>query len=157
MAKNAWYRNALDPSGGYIVQNGGAVLGDKAGAVLADPAVNGLFTGGSTMYLHEELAFTSMRKLFNVLGHELVHVSQYAALAGMPADYFGKHQVPLMEYYASKFTNSLFAGNYIDNPFPANVPNWYNHQILNYQTFSWTSQIINPYRIEFPRFLKLFH
>jgi len=79
MAKNAWYRNALDPSGGYIVQNGGAVLGDKAGAVLADPAVNGLFTGGSTMYLHEELAFTSMRKLFNVLGHELVHVSQYAA------------------------------------------------------------------------------
>jgi hypothetical protein len=98
--KNVWFKYAPNPSGGIKIDN----LGDYAGQVI--PAFyKNKFTGGSTMYLDKENAFTSLQQLFGTLGHELVHVSQFLALKG---EDFGM-------YYDRNFRNALefFAYGYV--------------------------------------------
>ena len=140
--KDMWYKYAPDPSEGYIVENGGINLSDKegkeyAGAVMPTQSGN-KFTGGSTMYLHEQLAFTSPKQLFRTLGHELVHVSQFIELAGESFDLYNKLFREMLECGASMYTNFL-GGNApisFQGSWPLIDPTHYN--LADYNTFWWT-------------------
>ena len=87
-AQKAWFPDApMDKVREFTVENVPEgyfqVAGreDAAGATIALSSKEKL-TGFSKVYFNKELAFTSAKRLFYTMGHELVHVSQYAALAG---------------------------------------------------------------------------
>ena len=139
--KHLWFRYAPDPSGGYKIGKF-TNLGDKPGMVIPD--LTDVFTGGSTMYLHKELAFTSLEQLFVTLGHELVHVSQIAALAGKPASLWGELFINMLDYYAYSYSNSI-GGNYHDYL----KLDWSQIYLINsysktvdYRSFWWTKYYI---------------
>jgi len=133
-----------------FLENGGPNLTDKktgkvhAGSVVAHrtKGINSVFTGGSDMYLHSELAFSSLKKFYNVLGHELFHVSQYAALAGQI--YVNTEPFTnMLEHYANKFSNSYSWGWGYYTPITSQdfstVP--HHHLVRN---FDWTKNIYVP-------------
>jgi len=135
-AKSKWFKNALSPSGGYIVKK----LGDHIGEVIPNIA-NGLLTGGSTLCLDTDLAFTSPEQLFKSLGHELVHVEQVAALAGIRHSLYKQTLFQdMLDYYAYSYSNMLggdrteiFSNDYIQK-----MMNTYSNYFwsTNWQNFS---------------------
>jgi RHS repeat-associated protein len=136
-AKEVWFNGAPDPLA-YIIDNG-SVTGNYPGAAIPD-FKNGLFSGKGTLYFNKELAFTSAEKLFRTMGHELVHLSQFAGLAGESArlwklDIFRD----MLDHHAVKYTN-LLGGNYwdssLDLPWQNIFPQHYN--TMDYKKFSWT-------------------
>ncbi|WP_158602528.1 hypothetical protein [Proteiniphilum sp. X52] len=44
--------------------------------------LSGKFTGNSEVHFNGNIAFSSAKQLFYSMGHEFIHVSQYAALMG---------------------------------------------------------------------------
>ena len=77
----------MDHVGKFTVENvpanHQAVL-DRAGAAARTVPLSkgGVFTGNSNVYFNKNLAFISAKRLFFTMGHEFVHVSQFASLAG---------------------------------------------------------------------------
>jgi RHS repeat-associated protein len=150
--KKGLYPYAQDPSGGYKIVGDCPELTDadiiRAGSVVGEVnAKTKTFTGGSTMYLHKELAFTSLRKLYNTLGHELVHVSQYAALAGRQAIQTASF-FEMLEHYATSFSNSLDLMYYIPTTFQSSWTNEFpnTYQLVDYQNMWWTKYVYKPYK-----------
>jgi hypothetical protein len=138
--KSVWFRYAPDPSGGYIISD---LESGKSGSVTPDHPYNGKFTGGSTMRLDRNRAFTSIEQLFKTLGHELVHVAQFLALKG---ENFGLYLNPgfrdMLDFHAYSFVNAKLGGSYWENrlnaPFSEMdvIKNHYN--AMNYTNFWWT-------------------
>ncbi len=98
----------------------------------------------SVVYFNKDLAFSSAKQLFFTIGHELVHVSQFAAMAN-EASLLAKDLgfMELMEFHAYSYQNSL--GGLELNSFPRNIvtslvekfPLYFD--CLNYSNFKWTS------------------
>jgi hypothetical protein len=63
---------------------------NNAIAVTRPIAKGGIFTGYSNMYFNKDLCFRSAEELFFAMGHEFVHVSQFA--------YLGSIKYPFSEY-----------------------------------------------------------
>ena len=69
--------------------------------------------GRSNIYFNKNLAFTSAKQLYYAMGHELLHASQYATLAGQSASLMNQH--------------FIFEGN----------PVFFNHDLLEYHAYSY--------------------
>ncbi|GAB1403565.1 hypothetical protein MASR1M74_07430 [Lentimicrobium sp.] len=157
-AQQSWYKDApMDKVGKFTTENVPAELQlkmDQAGAPGATRYLQrgGVLTGRSNVYFNKNLAFSSAKQLYFTMGHELVHVSQYAALAGQPTSILRQSFVyngqtvrfnhDLMEFHAYSYQNSL--GGTQLNSFPPDLvramakqwPSYFN--MLGYTNFGWT-------------------
>lgn len=76
------------------------------------------------------------------MGHELVHLSQYTALAGQSAEIATKNFIDLLEYHAYSFEFSLGSGNaegfnqQAIRELYRDFPSFFNS--LGYMRFPWT-------------------
>ena len=106
-----------------------------AGATIAMSS-KGKLTGFSKVYFNKDLAFTSAKQLFYTMGHELVHVSQYAALAGeciystTRAEGFFK----MLDNQA--YTYQTYLGDKNHSPIPTNYTKYFNETL--WVNFKWT-------------------
>ena len=95
-ARNVWYPDApKDNLKIFSVENVpidvmNSMKNNNAIAVTRPIAKGGIFTGYSNMYFNKDLCFRSAEELFFAMGHEFVHVSQFA--------YLGSIKYPVSEY-----------------------------------------------------------
>lgn len=95
-ALNVWYPDApKDNLKIFSVENVpidvmNSMKNNNAIAVTRPIAKGGIFTGYSYMYFNKDLCFRSAEELFFAMGHEFVHVSQFA--------YLGSIKYPFSEY-----------------------------------------------------------
>ena len=98
----------------------------------------------SVVYFNKDLAFSSAKQLFFTIGHELVHISQFAAMANEPISFiYDLDFIALSEFHAYSYQNSL--GGLELNSFPRDVvtslaakfPLYFD--CLYYSNFKWTS------------------
>jgi RHS repeat-associated protein len=166
-AQQAWYKDApMDKVSKFTTENVPAELQlkmDQAGAPGATGYLQrgGVLTGRSNVYFNKNLAFSSAKQLYFTMGHELVHVSQYAALAGQPTSILKQSFVyngqtirfnhGMMEFHAYSYENSL-GGTQLNSFSPDLVkamakqwPSYFN--MLGYRNFGWTgtSNFIYPF------------
>ena len=98
-------------------------------------------TGMSNVYFNRNLAFSSAKQLFFTMGHEFVHVSQFAALAGQPASILTPDFISMLEFHAYSYQNSL-GGLQLSSFTRENIIRWsttYNQfNAMNYLSFPWT-------------------
>lgn len=125
----------------------------SAAALTAPRSSGGILTGRSSIYYNPSgNAFISAKQLFFTMGHEFIHVSQFAALAGQPVSLINQSFVEIMEFHAHSFEwnvlgsgnsggfNSIDASNMI-RQFP-------NHfEMLSYQKFPWA---LTPKKFNYP-------
>jgi hypothetical protein len=76
------------------------------------------------------------------MGHEFIHVSQYAALAGQSSSILTSDFLNMLEYHAYSYQNTL-GGTFVNSFTRAEISNWLNNYTLfnsmNYLSFPWTS------------------
>jgi len=142
-AQRAWFPDApMNKVGNFTTENipSHVKMIDKAGNPAYGRTIprelNGKFSGISDVYFSKS-AFSSAKQLFVTMGHEFVHVNQFAALAGYSYSLLNnKGFVEVIELQAYNYQNrfiesqgSSFNNNLIRN-FMRNYPNTYNQ--LNY-------------------------
>lgn len=119
-SQKAWYPDApMDHVPKFTVENVSAShqsAMDKVGAGARTVPLTKLdiYTGNSNLYFNKNLAFTSAKRLYFIMGHEFVHVSQFASLAGQPSSLLSQPGfLDLLEYYAYSYEyNVLGSSNY---------------------------------------------
>ncbi len=127
---------------------------DNIGAAGATNSYSkgGVLTGNSRVCFNKNIAFTSAKELFNTMGHEFIHVSQFAALAGQPTSLLSqsftynneiyRFDQWLLEFHAYNWQSSVNGTNL--SAFPPDLvrqiaAKWPNHfKNLNYINFNWT-------------------
>ena len=152
-AQKAWYKNApMNNVKAFTVENvpeseltgKSGLITNNAPAKTVPISVNNVFTGNSNVYFNKNLAFSSAKQLFFTIGHEFVHVSQFAALAGQSTKLlFQPGFIDLLEFHAYSYQHSL--GGLQLNSFTPDVvrglatqyPTYFN--TLGYTNFGWTS------------------
>jgi RHS repeat-associated protein len=110
--------------------------------------VDGILTGCSNVYFNDDYVYNSPEHLYYTMGHELIHVSQIASLAGESYSLFLDNDfVSVIEFNASLWEHCW--GNYKQLHF---VPTdhaleRYNYLYyeINYIYFDWTHSLIHPY------------
>ncbi len=148
-AQQAWYEDApMKKAIRFTVENVpksdlNDLVAKGARASTIALSKGGILTGNSYVYFNENLAFNSAKTLFFTMGHELVHVSQFAALANQSRSLLYKPYFDeLLDYHAYSYQNSLGGLKY--NSFSNNdvmrlatqYPNYFKS--LNYMMFNWT-------------------
>jgi RHS repeat-associated protein len=113
-SQKAWYPDApMDKIRNFSVEDIPEkmlrkMVADNAKGVTQALSANGRLSGYSNVYFRD-IAFASTKELFFTMGHELVHVSQNAALAGKSLSDLNK--IPffkaLKEHYAYDYENFL--------------------------------------------------
>ena len=94
------------------------------------------------MYFNASRAFSSAKELFFTMGHELVHVSQIAALAGQSGSLVTESFRNMMEFQA--YSYEAFLGRETLNSFtPAEISSWAKNfskwfKSLHFMSFNWT-------------------
>jgi hypothetical protein len=88
------------------------LVGSIAAGATQAYSKGGFFTGKSNVYFHPERAFTSAKQLFYTMGHEFIHVSQYAALAGVSTEIYNYDFSEMLEYHAYSYEVSIGSSNY---------------------------------------------
>ena len=109
--------------------------------------INDIFTGKSNVYFNKNNAFTSAKQLFITMGHEFVHVSQYAALAGQHVSLVNKSFVNVMEYWAYSFQAAKLGAQNNFTSFSRNDvlqmidawPEWFDK--MSWSNFGWFNTI----------------
>jgi RHS repeat-associated protein len=109
--------------------------------------INDIFTGKSNVYFNKNNAFTSAKQLFITMGHEFVHVSQYAALAGQHVSLVNKSFVNVMEYWAYSFQAAKLGAQNNFTSFSRNDvlqmidawPEWFGK--MSWSDFGWFNTI----------------
>ena len=112
--QKAWFPDApMDKVRNFTTENipSDVSMVDKSGVLAfgkTDPIKSGgKFTGLSDVYFSKR-AFESARRLFATMGHEFMHVYQYAALTGYSSSLLGnKGFIDLLEYEAYSYQNNL--------------------------------------------------
>ena len=106
---------------------------------------NGILTGISNVFFNDDYVFNSPEFLFYTMGHELIHVSQFAALAGEPFSLAQDDDfVSIIEYNTALWEHTM--GNY-KNYFlyvpTSDVFNKYQYLYdrVNYINYSWTYEL----------------
>lgn len=111
-------------------------------AITTPKSINGILTGNSAVYFNSNTAFTSAKTLFLTMGHEFVHVSQYAALVGNNVSIFNSQNFSdMLEYHAYNFQHNVLGDvNGLNN-----VVNEYQglqfYNLTNYTNFNWTNNV----------------
>jgi len=112
---------------------------DKPGWSIPDVDGRNVLIGTGKIYYHPIKAFTSMGQLYHTMGHELVHISQFAALSNKITSDMLK--VPafrgMLEHYAENYVLTLRGIE------PINLGKDFSHVYyfynqLNYESFSWS-------------------
>ena len=126
---------------------------------------NGIITGRSTVKFNRELAFSSPKQLYYTMGHEFIHVSQFAALQGLSGECFDftypfkgfEYTIKdVLDYYAYSFEHQL--GNSTIYSVPPEVMRAFSSQfpqpfsLINHMNFGWAQQSIKTSRFVYPFF-----
>jgi hypothetical protein len=158
-AQKAWFKDApMNNVNTFTVEKVPAdlqLMMDQAGAAGATRYLQrgGVLTGNSNVYFNRNLAFSSAKQLYFTMGHELVHVSQYAALAGQYTSILRQSFIyngqtisfthDMMEFHAYSFQHSV--GGTQLNSFPPDLVSemakqWPGYfKMLGYTNFGWTN------------------
>ena len=140
-AKNLWFKYAPNPSGGIRLGN----IGKNYNGLVQPDSDGEKLLGGSIMFLHKENAFTSLEKLFYTLGHELVHVSQYLALAGLTQKEYKKNDYEnALDYYAYMYQHFLGDNYYLPRVDWSGISSE-NKQKMHYANYGWTYLYFKPF------------
>ena len=157
-AQKVWYPDApMDKVRAFTVENVPSSIQAKmdavgSGASTSAMSIEGKLTGFSKVFFNKNLAFSSAKRLFFAMGHEFVHVSQYAALAGEASSILKNMDfIDMLDFHAYSYEYSLGSPNYggftsadalkFSN---SSFSNWYHD--LHYMKFPWTSN----YSFRFP-------
>ena len=149
-AQKAWYPDApMEHVPVFTVENvpqDQLIAMNKAGAAAktAPISINEVLTGNSEMYFHHTNAFSSAKRLFFTMGHEFVHVSQIASLAGQSTSVLTAGLLEVMEYHAYSYEYTRLGSKNYGGFTPADVrsiatqyPNYFKS--LNHANFSWSN------------------
>ena len=147
-AQRAWYPDApMDRVNAFTVEKVPASVQARMDAVGAPAStrplsLNGKLTGNSNVYFNKNLAFSSAKDLFYSMGHEFVHVSQFAALAGQSTSILTSSFYNMLDFHAYSYQNTLGGVRY--NSFTrAEIMNWMNNyphfNAMNWINFPWTA------------------
>ena len=109
--------------------------------------VDGILTGCSNVYFNDDYVFNSPEHLYYTMGHELIHVSQIASLAGESYSLFlDTDFVSVIEFNASLWEHCW--GNYKPLHYAPTNDAFMNYKYLynkiNYIYFDWTHYLIHP-------------
>lgn len=152
-AQKAWYNDApMNNVKAFTVENvpeshltgKSGLITNNAPAKTVPLSVNKVFTGNSNVYFNKNLAFSSAKQLFFTMGHEFVHVSQFAALAGQSTSLLSQPGfIDLLEFHAYSYQHSLgglqlnsFTPDFVRG-LATQYPTYFN--TLGYSNFGWTS------------------
>jgi hypothetical protein len=137
-ANEVWYKHGPDAIH-KVDRDDFYTQGNFGRAIPANDGTGKFSSGKTTIYYHYEKAFRTPFQLFSTMGHELVHVSQFAALIGKPLNLLNKPSfIKMLDYYADIYVNSI--GGIYKTPEYGDFLNKYAifHEILNYKAFPWT-------------------
>lgn len=154
-AQKAWYPEApMDNVVNYTVENVPddylkLMNSQGAGAMTNSytTKIEGVkyITGKSATYFNKTISHASARELFVTMGHEFVHTSQYASLAGQPHSLMTRSFKDLMEYHAYNYEYGVLGSSNYGGFTPADVgllmknyPTYFNS--LSYRNFPWTAK-----------------
>jgi hypothetical protein len=121
---------------------------DKLGGRTIPLLNHGMLTGNSNVYFNDNYVFNSPETLFYTMGHEFVHVSQFAELKGVERDIMSDPDfIMTLEYHANAWGLSVGCGiNRFYDSFESEMIQCYSNRYhLDYTYFNWTYNIINPY------------
>ena len=108
---------------------------------------NGTLTGNSNVYFNEDYVFVSPENLFYAMGHEFVHVSQFAGLKGVERDILSDPDfIMTIEYHANAWGLSVGRGiNRSYDRFENEMITCYSGRYhLDYTYYYWTYNLIHP-------------
>ena len=120
---------------------------DKLGGRAIPLSNNGILTGNSNVYFNDGYVFESPENLYYTMGHELVHVSQFAELKGVERDIFRDPDfIMTLEYHANAWALSVGGGiNRVYDRFEIEMITCYSDRYhLDFSYFKWTSGLIHP-------------
>ncbi len=147
-AQKAWYKDApMNNVKAFTVEHVPVTVQESMEAIGAPGSTaaiskGGKLTGMSHVYFNKNLAFRSAKQLFFTMGHELVHVSQFAALADQPATLVRNPDfLDVLDFHAYSYQHSL-GGLQLNSYTRAEILHWsttYSHfNSMNYINFPWT-------------------
>lgn len=170
-ARSVWYPDApMESVDDYTVDkvtldNMKEMTKHKQKASTTGIRENGIITGRSTVKFNRELAFSSPKQLYYTMGHEFIHVSQFAALQGLSGKCFDftypfkgfEYTInDVLDYYAYSFEHQL--GNSTIYSVPPEVLRAFSSQfsqpfsLINHMNFGWALQSINNSKFVYPFF-----
>jgi hypothetical protein len=147
-AQKAWYKDApMDKVKVFSVEKTPTDLltqMNREGRAAATSAIskNKILTGYSKVYFNKDIAFKSAKSLFFAMGHEFVHVSQFAALAGQSKTILQNPDfINMLDYHAYSYESSI-GGTILNSFSKTEILNWQQQFLqfnaMNYINFSWT-------------------
>ena len=145
-AQEEWYPDApMDKVKEFTVEKVSETTQANMDAIQAPAQTNGMygknsdvFTGFSKMYFNKNFCFRNAFELFKTMGHEFVHVSQYAYLGQIGythTEFMKKNVLSTMDNWAYNYELYL-CGNQILHGLSSSVP-LFNE--LDYINFKWHS------------------
>ena len=148
-AQKAWFPDApMDKVEQFTVENVPEGYFTKRknvfGSTIPLKDNSGNFTGFSKVYFNKNLTFSSAKQLFYTMGHEFVHVSQFAALAGESGTLLKGTFRRMLEYHAMNYESHLGRRIPMNNFSREEISNWMSEQFLDYfnktqwTKFTWT-------------------
>ncbi len=147
-AQEAWYKDApMDKVKAFTVENVPAqqqidMNYAGASAVTIPENLNGKISGISNVYFNKNLAFSSAKQLFFTMGHEFVHVSQFAALASQQYSLLTPDFLDMLDFHAYSYQNSI-GGLQLNSYTKEELLRWSSlypqFSDMNYINFPWTS------------------
>ena len=151
-ATENWYPDApLSSTKAYTVEDLSNYSKDyfaknpSAGAITQATQRGGVLTGNSKVFFNADVAFSSAEELYKTIGHELIHVSQFSALAGESASILTNSFSQMMEFHAYNFRGSLaFPSNEVRG-LMQNHSHWFPK--LSSTNFNWTYKSKSFYNI----------
>jgi hypothetical protein len=160
-AQKAWYPDApMDKLDAFSVEHLSKEATDifkanpETDAITFAGSKNGLFSGRSAMYFNSN-AFSSSKQLFFTMGHEFIHVSQFAYLGSVRANFsLNESKVfhDMLEYHAYTYQSSLTAdgvkGTYMtmfSKDYIAQILKQPYFNKLSFYNFGWVNNVAYSY------------
>lgn len=148
-AQKAWYKDApMNNVKAFTVENVPSQTQARMDANNAPAATKplsfsktGKLTGMSNVYFNKNLAFSSAKQLFFTMGHEFIHVSQFAALAGQSSSILTPDFLDMLDFHAYSCQN-LLGGLKLNSYTREEILRWsttYSQfNSMNYINFLWS-------------------
>ena len=157
-AQKQWYPDApMKNIDKFTVEN----LSDGAKEVFKKPGIYAVtkplknmiantFNGKSSVYFNPNMAFSSAKTLYLAMGHEFVHVSQYAALMGQSFNIYNSQFSDMLEFHAYSYQQNVLGDDFNMTSFTPDMIRQYARMPyfndMSYTNFNWTgnTNFINP-------------
>jgi hypothetical protein len=143
-AQKNWFPDApMDKLKAFTVENPTANVKDffaqnpRTLAVTNPISIGNKLTGNSRVFFNSNTAFTSAKTLYMAMGHEFVHVSQYAVLGSMGVSYDFIINHPdfthgLLEFHAYSYQHNVLGHDFKGMSFPLDEVRSYMTQYPSY-------------------------